>query len=248
MSRHVALALDLVRLFVGATLLAFASWTDWRWRRAPNALWLAMGLVGAALLAAQAALDWAAFRDAWPYLVFVPAFAGVIYALWYFGLIAGGADAKALMALGLLVPFPIALADGAPPLASPLPGAFAVLGNSLLAFLLVPLALVVWNAAHGDLRFPHLVLGVRRAGRDVRRGHAWPMETLDAEGRRTTRLFGSRMAASEVDEQFERIQALGDQKVWVSPKVPFMIPLLVGFIAAFTLGDLMTAGIRAALP
>ena len=47
------------------------------------------------------------------------------------------------------------------------------------------------------------------------------------------------MSDSEVEEAFERVQALGDEKVWVTPKIPFMIPLLGGFLAAFTVGDLM---------
>lgn len=243
-----ASALDLVRLFAGATVLAFASYTDWKWRRAPNALWIAVAFVGLVLLAAEAALDWSGTLARWPYLAFVPAFAAVVYGLWYLGLVAGGADAKALMALGVLAPFPVALGPGVPPLDSLVPGAFATLGNSLVFFLAIPLTLFAWNAARGDFRLPHAFLGVRRRGRDARRGHAWPMETVDAEGRRATRLFGSRMGRAELDEQLDRIEALGDERVWVTPKVPFMIPLLLGFVSSFLVGDLLTSAIQWAIP
>ncbi len=52
-----AVVLDLLRLLVGTTLLSFAAYTDWKWRRAPNVLWLLMAGAGVALLAADVALD-----------------------------------------------------------------------------------------------------------------------------------------------------------------------------------------------
>ncbi|MFA5862167.1 MAG: A24 family peptidase C-terminal domain-containing protein [Candidatus Thermoplasmatota archaeon] len=288
--------LDLLRLLVGATLLAFGATTDWFWRRAPNALWLVMASAGAMLILIEAVVDsapWAArwpyllalpvllllatesswgdiaaavlglggaalafyaarsspesLTTVWPYLAAIPIFAGVIYAFWYFGLIAGGADAKALMALAVLLPFPITLADGVPRFASVLPSAFTVLGNTLLFFLVIPLGMLVWNVAHGDVRFPHAFLGLKREARQAGAGHAWPMEVVDAEGKRSTRLFASRMSASEADEAIERIQALGNERVWVSPKIPFLVPMLLGFLAAFTLGDVMFALVDRAL-
>lgn len=242
-----AVVLDLLRLLVGTTLLSFAAYTDWKWRRAPNLLWLLMAGAGVVLLAAEVALDPSLLTERWPYLVFVPAFAALVYALWWLGLVAGGADAKALMALGLLAPFPVALAEGLPPLASPVPAAFAVLSNSLILFLAIPLAFLAWNAAHGHLRLPHAILGVKRRAADVQRGHAWPMETVDAKGRRATRFFASRMGSAEVEETFARVQALGEERVWVSPKIPFMIPLLGGFVLAFLVGDMLQAALRALL-
>lgn len=240
--------LDLLRLFVGAAVLAFAGYTDWQWRRAPNVLWIFLAIAGSVLLAAEAALDWGAFAARWPYLVFIPVFVALIYGLWWFGLIAGGADAKALMALALLLPFPLALSASIPPWASIVPGAFSVLGNSLIAFLLVPLGFLVWNVAHGDFRFPQIFLGMRRRAADVRRGHVWPMEVVDETGARRTRLFASRMSDAEIDEAFARVQALGDERVWVSPKIPFMIPLLVGFLLAFGVGDLLFGILQRVLP
>lgn len=243
-----AVALDLVRLFVGVSILAFASYTDWQWRRAPNVLWWVVAGVGVVVLAAEWALDPAGFYERWPYLAFIPAFVVIMYGLWWVGLIAGGADAKALMAIGVLLPFPATLGEGLPLFGSPVPAAFSVLGNSLLLFLVIPLAMFVWNLLHGHARVPHAFLGVKRRGVDVERGHAWPMETIDDEGRRKSRFFASRLDQSEVDAQFERIRALGDEMVWVTPKIPFMIPLLGGFILTFAVGDVLTAAFRTFLP
>lgn len=240
--------LDLLRLFVGVSLLGFASYTDWQWRRAPNVLWLIMGGIGLALLATEAAIDWPGFAARWPYLAGAVALIAFVYALWYFGLIAGGADAKALMAIALLVPYPISLADSLPPLASPLPGGFTILSNSLLAFLVIPLGLLLWNLAHGDIRPPHLILGMKKRAADIRRGHQWPMEIIDDSGARKTKLFASRMTDQEIDETFARLQALGDERIWVSPKIPFMLPILAGFILAFVAGDLLVGAMTNLMP
>jgi preflagellin peptidase FlaK len=286
----VLLLLDLARLLLGTALLAFASFTDWRWRRAPNALWWVMAGAASLFLLVEAARDPAPLAGRWPYLLGVPvlvvlasettlgdvaagalalagaagafvearvapdgltaqwpylvgivAFAALIYAFWYFGLIAGGADAKALMAIAVLLPFPLALGDSLPLLRDPLPGSFGVLADSLVLFLVVPLALFTWNVAHGDVRLPYALLGLKRKARDVTRGHAWPMELVDTEGKRSMRLFSSRMSPSEADEAFGRVQALGDERVWVTPKIPYMLPLLGGFVCAFVLGDLLLA-------
>lgn len=231
--------LDLLRLFAGASILLFASYTDWQWRRAPNLLWVILAVVGLIVLAVEAVLDWPLTLARWPYLVGIPVFIAVIYGLWWLGLIAGGADAKALMAIALLLPFPLAVAPGIPFWTSPMPGSFTVLGNSLVAFMAVPIGMFLWNLAHGDVRLPHAFLGTKRRAADVTRGHQWPMEVVDEAGARRTRLFASRMSDEEIDATFARVQALGDERVWVSPKVPFMIPLLVGFTLAFLLGDVL---------
>lgn len=202
---------------------------------------LALGAVGAGVAIRTGVVAPELITAAWAPLAVTTLLASFLYAMWYFGLIAGGADAKALLALCVLVPFPIALAEGIPLLPSALPGSFSILADSLLAFLVIPLGLLAWNLAHGDLRLPHALLGVKRRAADVQRGHQWPMETVDEQGARRTRLFASRMSDEEIAQTFERVQALGDERVWVSPKIPFMIPMLAGLLLAFFVGDLMLA-------
>lgn len=240
------LALDLARLFVGSTLLAFSAWTDLAWRRAPNVLWVVMAGVGIALLAIQAALEWDVMRAQWMYLAIVPVFAAFVWVCYQVGLIAGGADAKALMALGVLLPFPLVFGAGLPLSQSPMPGAFAVLGNGLLAFILVPIAMAVWNVAHGDLRFPALFLGYRADVSHLGSSHVWPMERVEEDGRVRLVLFPSRSERS-VEEEREAFAKAGLARIWVTPKLPFLIPLFVGFVAAFLVGDGLFLLVRAAV-
>lgn len=272
------------------SVLAFASYTDWRWRRAPNLLWSILSIAGALFLAVEAWADPAPWSAKWPYLLpltvvallfseatwsdvaslalgllgsvlaivaglrapetltaawpslaIATLLAFALYGMWFLGLIAGGADAKALLACCVLLPFPIALTASLPLVPASVPGAFSVLGDSLVLFLVVPLGFLAWNLAHGDLRFPHLFLGVKRRAADVRRGFQWPMEVVDEQGARKTKLFASRMSDDEIETTFERVQSLGDERVWVSPKIPFMLPMLAGFLCAFFVGDLLMA-------
>lgn len=284
--------LDLFRLFLGVSVLAFASYTDWQWRRAPNVLWSILSLAGVLLLAVNVGSDPAPWSAKWPYLLplaivgllfsertwsdlaslalgvlgsvlaivvgmrapesvtvesamlaISTLLAFALYGMWYLGLIAGGADAKALLACCVLLPFPIALAGSLPLLPASVPGAFSVLGNSLVLFMVIPLAFFVVNLSRGELRLPHAFLGVKRRAADVRLGHQWPMEAVDEEGRRRTKLFASRMSDEEIETTFERVQALGEERVWVSPKIPFMIPMLAGYVTAFFVGDLLMAAL-----
>lgn len=235
------IATDFVRLFAGVTILAFASWTDWRWRRAPNVLWWILAGVGLAALAVDVAVDPQRARDGWGYLVAIPVFAGVMYAFWWVGLIAGGADAKALMALAVLLPWPLAFGS-LPLLATPLPGSFTVLGDTLLAFLLVPLGLMFANFARGRFRLPHALLAWRIPIDQLGKTPAWPMERIE-DGKVRTKLFASRAPETPIDELTEELRKAGLTEVWVTPKVPFMIPLLVGFGLAFVAGDVLTTAI-----
>lgn len=225
---------DVVRLFAGATILGFASWTDWKWRRAPNLLWWITALLGLGLLALQLALHPALLAQ-WPLLGVSAAFAAMVFGFFWIGLLPGGADAKALMSLALLAPLPLHL-GAFPLLASPLPPAFGVLGDALLAFLVVPLGLFAVNAKRGHLRLPHSFLGLRVPLEEARSGRAWPMEYVK-DGKVRTMIMPSRFEWEE--EDFAALAAAGRDKIWVTPKVPFMIPLLAGFVGAFLVGDIL---------
>ena len=45
----------------------------------------------------------------------------------------------------------------------------------------------------------------------------------------------------DVDEELDIFEKNNIKRIWVTPKIPFMIPLLAGFICAFVFGDIMYA-------
>jgi len=94
--------LDITRFIVGIVILGYASYTDIKTRRASNLNWLIMGSAGAILLVIQHFT--VGFNGQEMYLLFIPIMIGLVYLLFQMRLIFGGADAKALMALAILVP------------------------------------------------------------------------------------------------------------------------------------------------
>lgn len=241
------LAADLVRVATGTAVLLFASWTDLQWRRAPNLLWWLVAAVGAIVLAAELLAAPQEVLSSWPYLVVAPAFAGAMLGAWRLGLLAGGADAKALASLAILLPFPVHVAPGIPLLPSPMPGAFTVMADSLLVVLVLPLAFLVRNLARGDLRFPALLLGYRLPLEDLGETWCWPMEHPDPDGPGTAVSYLPNRGPPFTRDSLRELEERGVEEVWVTPKVPYMVPLAGGLVAAFTLGDVLYAALAAFL-
>lgn len=234
----------MIRILVGVGVLAFAGVADLRWRRAPDACWLIVACVGIVLLAA----DWASTPSFWAFhqaalitaaLVFVMALVGYIT-----GLIAGGADAKALASLAILAPLPLGAAWSLP-LSPPLPLVLTSLTNGLILALSVPLVLLVWNIAHGDVDGARTLLGFKRPLEKVDLRVAWPLEFVDEEGEHVVAATprGVPRDAFDPDAMAEH----GHERVWVTPKVPFLVPLWLGFVLAVLVGDPFTTALEAIL-
>lgn len=187
-------------------------------------------------------------------LISMPILIVVYQGLYQVGLIRGGADAKGMIALTLLVPvYP----DASPfPLLSPpatvlramqvaFPFSLVAFVNAAILFLVVPIGYLIVNVIRGDLEWPQAFFGTK-ASLDSLPTHSWLMERVDAQGERVLVLFPSHRR----DEAAEaaKLRAAGADRVWVQPKVPFLVPLLFGFLLAFLVGNLMLAFLAAVLP
>ena len=64
----------------------------------------------------------------------------------------------------------------------------------------------------------------------------WPLEKIK-DGKRK---FSYMPKEFDIDEELRAFEKKGIKEIWVTPKVPFMIPLLAGFIASFILGDMLS--------
>ncbi|MDG6220631.1 MAG: A24 family peptidase C-terminal domain-containing protein [Candidatus Thermoplasmatota archaeon] len=164
----------------------------------------------------------------------------VYYFFYMINIIHGGADAKALMVLSMLFPFYPSL-FGLPLIASPplmqdfFPFSFLILLNAALATLAVPVALLLYNAIKGNMRLPAALFGYK-ARTDKAPGFYWPMESVE-DGKITFSYFPKKGMDAEV--QIKALREAGKEEVWVTPKIPFLIPLLAGLLISLLLGNII---------
>lgn len=227
------LQLSVTRLIVGLIILFYASYTDIKTRRASNILWLIMGSIGAILLAVQ--YFTIGFEDKIYYLLFIPIMIGLVYALFQLRLIFGGADAKALMAIAILVPLQPAISQFPLWGESMMPASWFIFSNSIILFLFIPLSLLVFNIAKRNIAFPYSILGYKMSIKKAKEKFVWPLEKI-TNGKRK---FVYMPKNFDVEDELNEFEKQGINEIWVTPKIPFMIPLLAGFICAFVLGDIL---------
>jgi preflagellin peptidase FlaK len=223
--------IDTVRFITGSLILLIASYSDIKTRKASNILWIVMGAIGIVLLVTQYFTD--GIKDIL-YLIFIPIMIFLMYLFFQIRLIFGGADAKAIMALAILVPvFPDFF--GYPLKASIMPFSWIVFSNSILIFLFIPLGLFFLNIFKKNMQLPYCFLGYKMSIEKAKEKYVWPLEKL-VDG---VRKFSYIPKNFDVKEDYKIFEENGIREIWVTPKIPFMIPLLVGFLCAFFLGDML---------
>ena len=180
----VATAPDLLRL-LAIPLFAWVAILDVKTRRVPSAVWIPLGMLGALLVVWDGWVAYSAGVAAWEAFLIPTALSlGVLvplaYCFWWFGGF-GGADAKAIMVIALVFPvlptytvagvtMPIA---GGEPLS---PFSLSILVNGLLIALVIPVVLVLTNAAAGRLT-PVMAIGWPVPVERIPRTHGRLLET-----------------------------------------------------------------------
>lgn len=178
-------------------------------------------------------------KDYWTVMT-IPLLMVLFFVLYQLDVVKGGADAKALIALSFVFPVYPEL-QGLPLLELNEPAAFTILPfpvlvlfNGAVLTMLVPLWMLVRNLARGDLRFPLMLLGTRMPLDEARRKHVWPMERV-VDGRVRTVLF----PRSDEEPDWDSLLGAGVDRPWVTPKVPFLIPLAVAIPFSLVVGNVL---------
>jgi prepilin signal peptidase PulO-like enzyme (type II secretory pathway) len=160
----------------------------------------------------------------------------------------GGGDAKALMTLAVIYPV-LPLQEIFPLLDGPeemkwFPFALGVLINAAIITAFMPLAFIVLSAVRGPLVFPEAVFGYPVPIERVEEGHLWLMYEADEGATQVTRHMWPRRSATAEMARARALTLLRDRRedmVYVSPKIPFMVPLLIGLMVAIFLGNVLLA-------
>lgn len=173
----------------------------------------------------------------------------VIYSMYNSGIIMGGADAKALMLISLMVPaYPVVghlsfstyffeILDTVPLQRFLLPFSLASLLNGAILLLVYPLFFLVLNLVRRDFRFPRCFFGYRLNIDLFEKRFVWLLE-IERDGRRKMALSPPR-DEKKVKEQLDIFRKAGDEKIWVQPKIPFVIPMTAGYVISILFGNLV---------
>ncbi|HYK93431.1 MAG TPA: A24 family peptidase C-terminal domain-containing protein [Thermoplasmata archaeon] len=163
-------------------------------------------------------------------------------ALFEFGVLYGGADAKAIMVAGLIVPLDMAPLVSLPSTATAILGFYpftlTLLMDAALLAVVVPLGLAVRNALHGGFGGIRGFTGYRLPVRELPNRFVWlrdPTFHIDPE---------SDVATTEEDvalrtRQARELERQGVREVWVTPQLPFIVFLFAGALAALAVGNLL---------
>ncbi len=163
-------------------------------------------------------------------------------ALFEVGALYGGADAKALMVAGLLVPVfaqPLLSVPLVAPVLAVIPFSIDLLTDAALFSLAVPCYLAFRNLRRGEFSFPRGFNGYSMPVAELPTKYVWVRdpaieEPTDSEEPET----------SAEDEQLRRETARrlterGVLRVWVSPQLPFLVLMAAGAVTALLAGNLI---------
>lgn len=231
-------------------ILAYAVYYDIRKRSVPNALWLVMAGVGIAFTGYVTVVQGTSFLLP---LVFSTAITATVSYIFFRSGFFGAADAKALICIAILFPaqpgftilshqFPI-LAVSVP---VTLPFALITLSNAAFLALAVPIYLFLHNLHSLGLRkftenaamcFVAYRVNINglRSGISARLTHTY--EETDGQMTRKYSFSGSPLN-SETVQRLKTYHGEGKiaGEVWVTPQLPFILFITMGFLAGCLLG------------
>lgn len=172
--------------------------------------------------------------------------------MWKIRLLHGGADAKGLMWVALLMPNwstipPLIETDSWAESMIHMPPAFSLLIWGALSFLLIPPGFLYYNFKKGDLTsFSDLRLAWHSRRMDlesIATSHVWILdEVIDkADGTRGVRTRKRAPSKSPTQEQalelIRQLKELGQDSAWVSHKWPLLTFLFFAIVPLFLFGD-----------
>ncbi len=239
--------LDILKILFCTPFLIYSCYSDIKTRRVTNKLWVIM-LAGGSFF-----VLYDTYRGGLAYLPRLLIPAGLIfvfvYVLFQIGTF-GGADAKSLIVLSILLPaYPKIYIYGVNfPLNKPLIDlfSFGIFGNAVLLTVVVPLGLAVYNLASMGLHIDkpaYIFIGYKAKITDLAGRHIKLIENIEVREGAIKKHF--KRGGVEITENIiSELKALSErglikEKVWVTPGLPFMIPITLGFFTAVFYGDLI---------
>ncbi|VVB85646.1 Preflagellin peptidase [uncultured archaeon] len=239
--------IDILKIILCTPFLVYSCYSDIKTRRVTNNVWLVM-LTGGVFFVLYDIMTIGI-----SYLPRLLISAGLIFAFVYLlfqiGTF-GGADAKSLIVLSIILPaYPEFQALGHTfPLNKPLIDlfAFGIFGNAVLLTIVVPIALAVYNISKKGLHIDnplYIFIGYKSKISNLANRHIkmiQDFEEIDGKVRFFFKRGGVEINEKKISE-LKNLRKMGliTDEVWVTPGLPFMIPITLGFFVAGFYGDLI---------
>ncbi len=173
----------------------------------------------------------------------MPVLLVLAHVFYQFGFLRGGGDAKGFMCIALLIPVSPKLDVGFPLVQLPeaaqssmdvtFPFALIVLLDAALILLVLPIALLILNLLRRDVHGFEALLGYQ-VSIDKLPKFVWLMDKIE-NGEHRRILFPKRQEDRE--EEVRKLKEKGFNRVWVTPQIPFILPMTLGFLSAFLVGN-----------
>ena len=238
---------DMLKIIFCTPFLLYSCYTDIKTRRVSNKVWHVMLSGGAFFVIYDIITKGVEYL---PRLLISAGFIFVfVYILFQLGTF-GGADAKSLIVLSIILPaYPsIDFLWYTFPLKTPLIDLFAlgILENAVLLTIIVPIGLAVFNLI--KLRFDidkplFIFIGYKTKISKLAGRHVKLIQDFDEKDGTVQTRF--KRGGVEIDEEIIlKLTDFSDRgliknEVWITPSLPFMIPITAGFFVAAIYGDLI---------
>lgn len=239
--------LDILKLLFCTPFLLYSCYSDIKTRRVSNKLWLIMLGGGIFFVLYDISTYGASYI---PRLLISAGFIFIfVYALFLLGTF-GGADAKSLITLSIILPaYPKLQVSGYTfPLNRPLIDlfAFGIFGNAVLLTIVVPIGLAIYNLTKMGLQIDNpafIFIGYKTKISELVDRHVKLVQNFKVVS--GTVKFYFKRGGVEINEKIiSELKTLSEKglikdEVWVTPSLPFMIPITAGFFVATFYGDLI---------
>lgn len=242
---------DIFGVIFCALILIYACYADIKKRSVTNGLWLLMIAAGIPIV------TYNMFIYGVPFLILFTSSVSFTFVLSYLFFrfnIFGGADAKCLICISVLIPMqPSFFNSSLILMTAPFPFAITTLFNAAFVSLIVPLAIFFYNFL--NLRREELrknislafigyklridaLTDAKQKNKHIRLVHSYEEKEGNLERRHS---FGGVEIDTEVVERLRdyHIQGKIDEKVWVTPELPFMLFITAGFFISLFYGNLI---------
>ncbi|MFA4936561.1 MAG: A24 family peptidase C-terminal domain-containing protein [Candidatus Methanoperedens sp.] len=239
--------LDILKIIFCTPFLLYSCYSDIKTRRVSNKVWLVM-LAGGAFFVLY---DISTYGIS--YILRLLISAGFIfvfvYFLFQFGIF-GGADAKSFIVLSIILPaYPKLEAFSYTfPLNKPIIDlfAFGIFGNAVVLTIVVPVGLAVYNVMKMGIHIDnplYIFIGYKTKISELANKHIKLIQNFEVVNGEVK--FRFKRGGVEInDTVISELKALSERElikdeVWVTPGLPFMIPIALGFFVAVFYGDLI---------